>query len=339
MNTIQFAEKGLLPYWLIRYGIRKRLQKKLEFEKSNANLRQAALVDMLRETAIAENTREANEQHYEVPTDFFRTILGPHLKYSCGLWDEHTRSLEDAERASLELVAERAQLKNDQSILELGCGWGSFSLWAAKRFPHSSITAVSNSSTQGDYIRRQATRQGLQNLHVITADMNAFEPHEPFDRIVSIEMFEHMRNYEQLLERISHWLQDDGFLFVHIFTHRQFAYTFDAEEKDEWMARHFFTGGVMPSHDLLTHFDKHLKIEERWHLNGLHYSKTLEAWLDQLNKQEEQVRQLFNDCYGSEHATTWIWRWRLFILACSELFAYREGKEWGVSHYRFKKNM
>jgi cyclopropane-fatty-acyl-phospholipid synthase len=324
MNALTLAENGWLPYWLIRFGIRQRLQ-------------QQEIIKILSEAPVAQNTEEANEQHYELPPEFFTTVLGDRLKYSCALWDNDCKSLNDAEIKGLQQVAQRAQLEDGQDVLELGCGWGSFTLWAAENYPNSNFTAVSNSKPQGNFIRSQAKERGLNNITVHTADMNEFQPGATFDRIVSIEMFEHMRNYDVLMERISNWLRDSGLLFVHIFTHKDYAYTYNAENEDEWMARYFFTGGVMPSHSLLTQFDRHLKVDKAWKVNGEHYSKTLEAWLDKFNENEGHVRELFNQCYGEKTANQWMWRWRLFFLACSELFGFKNGQEWGVSHYIFKK--
>ncbi len=337
MNALTLAENGWLPYWLIRFGIRQRLQKKLEEEAQDKERKQQEIIKILSEAPVAQNTEEANEQHYELPPEFFTTVLGDRLKYSCALWDNDCKSLNDAEIKGLQQVAQRAQLEDGQDVLELGCGWGSFTLWAAENYPNSNFTAVSNSKPQGNFIRSQAKERGLNNITVHTADMNEFQPGATFDRIVSIEMFEHMRNYDVLMERISNWLRDSGLLFVHIFTHKDYAYTYNAENEDEWMARYFFTGGVMPSHSLLTQFDRHLKVDKTWKVNGEHYSKTLEAWLDKFNENEGHVRELFNQCYGEKTANQWMWRWRLFFLACSELFGFKNGQEWGVSHYIFKK--
>lgn len=337
MNALTLAENGWLPYWLIRLGIRQRLQKKLEEESQDKAQKQEEIIKLLSQAPVAQNTDAANEQHYELPPEFFTTVLGDRLKYSCAYWGDDCKNLNDAEIRGLKQVAGRAQLEDGQQVLELGCGWGSFTLWAAENFPNSSFTAVSNSTPQGNFIRSQAKERGLNNVTVHTADMNEFQPDGSYDRIVSIEMFEHMRNYDVLMERISTWLKDTGLLFVHIFTHKEYAYTYNAENEDEWMARYFFTGGVMPSHDLLTRFNRNLTVENSWKVNGEHYSKTLEAWLDKFNQNEDRVRTLFNECYGEKIATQWMWRWRLFFLACSELFGFKEGQEWGVSHYTFKK--
>lgn len=337
MNALTLAEKGWIPYWLLRFGIRQRLQNKLQEEARDHLDKQEKVYELLKEAPVAEATDKANEQHYELPPEFFTTVLGNRLKYSSAYWDEDCKDLNEAEEKGLKLVGQRAQLEDGQEVLELGCGWGSFTLWAAENFPHSQFTAVSNSRPQGDFIRKQAELRGLHNIRVITADMNTFEAQGSYDRIVSIEMFEHMRNYEELMRHIASWLKQDGLLFVHIFSHKDYAYTYNAEDENEWMARYFFTGGVMPSHALLTRFDNYLKVEDSWKLNGIHYQKTLEAWLRKFNENEDRVRDLFRKCYGSEQTTTWMWRWRLFFLACSELFGYRSGEEWGVSHYTFRK--
>jgi len=339
INPITWAENGLLPYWLIRFGIRTRLASKLKYESSVAQQTQNSIVKILSEKPIAEDTDKANEQHYELPPDFFKTVLGSHLKYSSAIWSPKCKSLDQSERNALELLSQRAQLANGQRVLDLGCGWGSFSLWAAKRFSKSQFVCVSNSKPQGDFIRSRIKEEGISNLEVHTADMNGFKPEGTFDRIVSVEMFEHMRNYDRLLERISTWLDKDGLMFVHIFTHKDLAYTYNAEDESEWMAQYFFTGGVMPSHKLLTQFDKHLRVTDSWRISGEHYQKTLDAWLEKFDQNKEEIRKIFNECYGKKNTKIWIWRWRLFFLACSELFGYKKGSEWGVSHYVFRKQI
>lgn len=337
MKAVNLAENGFIPTWLIRTGIRMRLKKKLEIEASKPPHAKESLIQFLKESPIAIATDDANEQHYKVPTAFYQHLLGSCMKYSSCYWPEEVTTLDAAEQASLNQVVERAEISNHMKVLELGCGWGSFSLWAAKKFPESNFTAVSNSSTQADHIRKTALERGIDNLVVITENMLHFEPTTPFDRIVSIEMLEHMRNYQQLFSRISSWLNDDGKLFAHVFSHRTYAYLYEAEDESDWMSNYFFTGGVMPSHDLFSKFDDDLKIEQAWRLNGLHYTRTLEAWLEKLNQNEDVVKQIFVDHYGAADANIWINRWRMFVLACSELFAYDKGEQWGVSHYRFVK--
>jgi len=338
MNAINLAENGIIPTWLIRTGIRSRLKRKLEIEFNKPAESKTALIEFLKNSPIAIATDDANLQHYEVPTSFYQYILGPRMKYSSCYWPEGVNSLQAAEEASLQQVVERAEIADNMNVLELGCGWGSFSLWAAEHFPKSRFTAVSNSSTQADHIRAQAAARGIENLEVITKNMVEFDPpNKPYDRIVTIEMLEHMRNYQVLFQRIAGWLKDDGKMFAHVFSHRCYSYLYEAEDESDWMSNYFFTGGIMPSHDLLPSFDDHLKAEQQWRLNGKHYTRTLEAWLDLLNENEKEIINVFKKHYGEEKTRVWINRWRMFILACSELFAYDNGEQWGVSHYLFSK--
>ncbi|NCG09389.1 MAG: methyltransferase domain-containing protein, partial [Verrucomicrobia bacterium] len=276
-----------------------------------------------------------NEQHYEVPTDYFLQALGPHLKYSSAYWNEHCHSLEQAEVEMLTLTCERAELRDGQDILELGCGWGSLSLFMAARYPNARITTVSNSNTQRQHIEEQARLRELPNLKVVTCDINHFHPEQQFDRLVSVEMFEHVRNHRQLFTQIATWLKPAAKVFIHIFAHHTHAFLYEAEHEDDWMSRYFFTGGIMPAADLLPlaaadSFEE----EHRWNVNGCHYQKTLDAWLALHDAKRETVMESLRPCYGSE-TDRWFHRWRLFYLACSELFGYHEGKEWSVMHYRF----
>lgn len=326
-------ERDLVPDAVLRLAIRGLIRDRLREEPHRDK---AAFIEELRRSPVAIHTEAANQQHYEVPPDFFDLVLGPHRKYSCCYWPEGAATLEEAERRSLNLTAERAGVDDGQRILDLGCGWGSFSLYAAQRFPHAEITGVSNSRPQREFIEAQARVRGLTNLRIVTADMNSFAPDGRFDRIVSIEMFEHMRNYQELLRRIRAWLEADGRLFVHIFSHKQFVYPFETRGPDDWMAEHFFTGGIMPSDDLLSHFDQDLRIEDHWTLDGSHYQKTARAWLANLDHQRERVLALFRRTYGPDDALRWLVRWRVFFLAVEELWACRGGQEWIVSHYRFR---
>jgi cyclopropane-fatty-acyl-phospholipid synthase len=337
MNAVKYAERGFLPMWLIRIGIRQRLRKRLEMEAGTDSEKKQHFINLLKNSPIAIATDAANEQHYELPSEFFELFMGEHMKYSSGYWPQDNMTLDESEEAALSLVAERSQLAPGQKVLELGCGWGSFSLWAAAKYPTSSFLAVSNSRSQAEYIRNKAESNDIHNLEVVTADMNDFAAPGLYDRVVSIEMFEHMRNYEKLLEKVAKWMNKNALLFVHIFSHKDHAYSYESADKDDWMANYFFTGGIMPSHDLLSYFDKDLKITQSWLLNGRHYHKTLESWLDRFNQALDDIRKIFGETYGQKNADVWIWRWRLFFLACSELFAINEGNEWGVSHYLLRK--
>ena len=335
--------KDILPDFLIRYGIRQRLKETLSpFEKLDSEGRQKILIEHikdLKKSPIAIATDEANEQHYELPTLFFRRCLGPNMKYSSGYWDSGVTDIKISEERMLDLTCERADLKDGQRILELGCGWGSLTLWMGKEFPNSKITAVSNSRTQKEYIDTQAKERGLTNIEIKTVNMIDYqgEGAEEFDRVVSVEMFEHMKNYQLLLERVSSWLKPGGALFVHIFTHREYAYHYEAKNEDDWMARFFFTGGQMPSDDLLLYFQDYLKIEDHWQVSGQHYEKTSNAWLALMDEHADELKPLIAETYGKEEATKWWVWWRCFYMACAELWGFKNGEEWIVSHYRFRK--
>ena len=281
---------------------------------------------------IAEHTAAANDQHYELPAGFFERVLGPHLKYSCGLYAHPADSLADGEERALAETAVHAGLRDGQDILELGCGWGSLSLWMARALPAARITAVSNSASQGAFIRARAKAEGLRNLVVVTADMNDFQPDRPFDRIVSVEMFEHMANWRALLSRCHGWLRPDGRMFVHVFTHRTTPYRFDAEDEADWIGKYFFTGGLMPSHGLMRQFPELFAVEADWRWSGDHYQRTAQDWLANYDRRRAEIRPILEDVYGAD-ATLWGRRWRLFFLATAGLFGHRGGRDWGVSHY------
>lgn len=328
-------ESGMIPDFLIRFFIRRRLSHKLKEAASGPEVKKEVLCAMS-QGPLAVHTQAANEQHYEVPPGFFEAVLGARLKYSCGYWPAGVTSLDASEEAMLELYLERAQIKDGQEILELGCGWGSFSLYLAEKFPNSRILGVSNSNPQREWIQQKALERGLRNLEIRTADMNLFDPAKTFDRIVSIEMFEHMRNYRELLRRVSSWLKPEGKLFVHIFCHKTHAYFFEHSGPNDWMGKYFFTGGVMPSLDIFEHFPQDLRVIQRWTVDGTHYEKTSNLWLAKMDSEEESLRPLFQRVYGAEARRWWVY-WRIFFMACAELFGYHEGQEWFVGHYLMER--
>jgi cyclopropane-fatty-acyl-phospholipid synthase len=341
--SLPLLERNLLPDFLVRYGIRRLLKARLQEENRGSAAAQQQhlmkLIERLRQSPLAINTGDANLQHYELPSAFFEKVLGPHLKYSSCYFRGFDETLGEAEAHMLELTVTRACLKDGERILELGCGWGSLSLWMAKRFPNSQITAVSNSHSQKRFIDARAAALGLKNIEIITSDMNqlAFPDTTQFDRVVSVEMFEHMRNYETLMQRISSWLKPGGSLFVHIFTHKTYAYPFEVRDDSDWMAKHFFTGGIMPSDDLLLYFQKDLKINNHWNVDGGHYSRTSELWLQNMDRQRAQIEPIFAQVYGEDQVTRWWVYWRVFFMSCAELWGYARGLEWRVSHYLFTK--
>ncbi|MBP7369893.1 MAG: class I SAM-dependent methyltransferase [Arenimonas sp.] len=341
MSLLTLAENGSIPDFLIRKGIRKLCQQRLydeaAYDVGQADQRFNALIKQLKESPVAIETQAANEQHYELPTAFFKLCLGARLKYSSAYYPNGTESLDEAEVHMLKLYNERANLQDGQHILELGCGWGSLTLWMAEHYPNSKITAVSNSATQREYINEQCLLRGFSNVTVITKDVNVLDFSEnQFDRCVSVEMFEHMRNYRTLLSSISRWLKPDGKLFVHIFAHRYLMYPFETNGEDNWMGKYFFTGGLMPSADTLLHFSEHLSIEQRWLVPGRHYAQTSNHWLENQDKNSAQILAILQNTYGRANAELWAQRWRMFWMACAELFAFNNGNEWLVAHYLFQ---
>ncbi|OAQ97360.1 hypothetical protein LLEC1_01281 [Akanthomyces lecanii] len=338
MNYDWILDGGYLPHVVIRTGIRRLLRDRLASiqaqSTTEATQDKMNYVAKLRTSPIAIATDTANEQHYEVGTGVLAACLGPRMKYSCCRYPTGKETLAQAEEAMLDEYIIKAQLKDGMQILDLGCGWGSASLYFAEKLPAAKITAFSNSKTQKEHIDGEAKRKGLKKLQVLTGDVvdYEFEP-EQFDRVVSIELFEHMKNYELLMQKVSRALKPGGKLFVHIFAHCTTPYDFE----DGWMATHFFTGGTMPSADLLLYFQRDLALENQWWINGSHYSKTCEDWLSAMTKNKKEIWPHLIETYGEKDAATWFNRWQIFYLACSELFNYAGGDVWGVSHYLFEK--
>ncbi len=348
--AIQLAEKGLVPDSIIRQGIRQLSQARLNEICAN-NCEAGAQIETDFITAmnlapIALVPELANEQHYEVPANFFHLCLGKHRKYSSCFWLADTKSLDEAEANALQLSAEHADLQDGQHILELGCGWGSLTLWMATHYPNSKITGVSNSNSQREYIMQTAKERGLNNVTIITCDMNNFNAlelaHTPddnkqFDRVVSVEMFEHMRNHQLLYGKVHDWLVPSGKFFMHIFVHRSTPYAFEVQGDDDWMSEFFFSGGMMPSDDLPLRFQEKLKLKQRWRWDGTHYEKTANAWLANMDAAQNEITQILENTYGERDTTKWRNRWRIFYMACAELFGYDNGQEWWVTHYQFER--
>ena len=339
-KVISLIERGWVPDSLIRTGIRQLLRKRLSEEKIIFNKKDhiSNFVGALCARPIAVETSKANDQHYELPPSFFNLVLGKYNKYSSCYWGDGATTLDEAEASSLKITCDRAELSDDMDILELGCGWGSLSLWMAEKYPNSRITSISNSNQQREFIDRAAQLKNLNNLTVVTCDMNNFNANMKYDRIVSVEMFEHMQNYERLMENISSWLKPNGKLFVHIFCHQKFAYFFSTEGSDNWMGRYFFTGGLMPSEDLLLKFQNKLSIDKQWRWNGRHYKQTSNAWLKNMDREKNKILPILEQVYGLKERNTWFQRWRIFFMSCAELFGYNRGYQWFVAHYLFKKS-
>ena len=339
--AIQLAEAGKLPDVLVRKGIRQLVDKRLqEIKADNCETGMADLTTFIKAmnaANIAQVPELANAQHYEVPAEFFHLCLGAQRKYSSCFWMQDTQNLDEAEVLALIQTCDHADIQDGQHILELGCGWGSLSLWMAERYPKSTITGVSNSNSQREYIMAAAKARGLSNLTIITADMNNFEAPSTYDRIVSVEMFEHMRNWQVLYGKVASWLKPKGKFFKHIFAHRNTPYLFEVQADDDWMSQFFFSGGMMPSDDLPLHFQDNLKLTQRWRWDGSHYEKTANAWLKNMDENAKQITPILAATYGKNNIEMWRNRWRMFYMACAELFGYNHGQEWWVTHYLFEK--
>ncbi|MDY0746049.1 cyclopropane-fatty-acyl-phospholipid synthase family protein [Paucibacter sp. R3-3] len=340
-RAIHWVEQGLVPDGAVRLGIRRLLRQRLAELHSGDAEAGAWITDAffaaLTEAPLAPLPEKANEQHYELPAEFFGAVLGTHRKYSCCWWPEGVDTLEQAEAAALAATCERAGLADGQHILELGCGWGSLSLWMAERYPNARITALSNSHSQRAYITGEAAARGLTNLEVLTQDFNHFSTDARFDRIVSVEMFEHLRNWPLAFARVAGWLRPGGRFFMHVFAHREAPYAFEPRDASDWMSRHFFSGGMMPSDDLALRCQDDVRLLRQWRWDGCHYARTSAAWLTRMDAQRDELMPLFVSIYGGSEASMWWMRWRLFFLSVEELFAYAEGGQWWVSHYLFEK--
>lgn len=339
-KSLKFIESGKVPDPVIRAGIRalskKRLEQEGRYQPELGAMRYMQVLNSLKHSAIAIETDKANEQHYELPTAFFQAVLGKRLKYSASLFEHAHTSLNEAEEAALRTYCQRAALQDGQTILEIGCGWGSLSLYMAEHYPNANITVVSNSNTQREYIQEQAQLKGFNNLTVITCDVNVLSLEESsFDRVVSVEMFEHVRNYQKLFENISKWLKSDGLLWCHIFCHRFLHYPFEVKNDFDWMSRYFFTGGLMPATSTFLHFQDHLQLEQHWQWSGQAYERTANAWLENMDQKQAELQPLFAETYGQD-AGIWWQRWRIFFMACAELFGYDHGREWVIGHFLFK---
>ncbi len=339
--ALNWTEQGFVPDSMVRAGIRRLLRQRLAaIQAHDVEAAAARTEDFVREMAhapIALLPEKANEQHYEVPAEFYQHALGERRKYSCCYWPAGVTTLDQAEAAALRLTCERAELHDGMKILELGCGWGSLTLWIAEHYPGSRITAVSNSNSQREFILTEAARRALSNISVVTRDMNQFDTEAHFDRIVSVEMFEHMRNWQELFARVHRWLKSGGRFFMHVFVHRAVPYAFETRGASDWMSEYFFSGGMMPSDDLALRLQEQLRLLHRWRWSGQHYQKTAEAWLIKLDARHDLVVPILVAAYGAQAADRWLQRWRLFFMACAELFGHNHGQEWWVSHYLFER--
>lgn len=340
-GMLKLIELGFVPDFITRIGIRHLLSMRLQdatLGTDTVQQRKMDFVNELKTMPIAVLTEKANEQHYELPTEYFDKVLGRWKKYSSCLYRDVRDDLDTAEENMLELYCDKLKIQDGMKILDVGGGWGSFTLFAATKYPGCSFTLVSNSRTQKIYVDGAAAKAGLSNVAVITADMNTFTTTTLYDRAVSIECFEHMKNYKRLLKHVSTWLKPDGLFFCHVFCHKTLAYHFEDNGDEDWMTRYFFSGGTMPSLDLFLYFQEDLAVDSVSYVNGMHYSRSLEMWLEKHDACKKQLAPMFKDVYGAE-SQKWFVYWRLFYLACSELFNYSKGEEWGLAHYTFRKRV
>ena len=331
--------RGLIPDWILRRGVRSQGKERLNMmNKVDSTKEYSKFIKEASTGNIAVNTDDANNQHYEVDSEFFKYCLGKNLKYSCCFWDENTLDLDAAEDNMLEIYSERAQITDGMNILDIGCGWGSLSLFLAQKYPKSEITGVSNSSSQKIFIDSVASERNISNLNIITRDINDFRTEEKYDRILSIEMFEHTKNTKKLMNLINDWLNPNGLFFMHVFAHKENPYYFDRDQKNAWMAKYFFTGGMMPNHNLFKDLKSNLEYQKSWILSGEHYERTSNAWLDKMDQNKSKILSLFERSNSSSVAKRKFHFWRLFYIACAEIFGYDNGNEWVVSHHLFKKS-
>jgi len=331
--------RGLIPDWILRRGVRSQGKERLNMmNKVDSRKEYSKFINEASTGNIAVNTDDANNQHYEVDSEFFKYCLGKNLKYSCCFWDDGTSDLDAAEDNMLEIYSKRAEITDGMNILDIGCGWGSLSLFLAQKYPKSEITGVSNSSSQKIFIDSEASKRNISNLKIITRDINDFRTEEKYDRILSIEMFEHTKNTKKLMNLINDWLNPNGLFFMHVFAHKENPYYFDRDQKNAWMAKYFFTGGMMPNHNLFKDLKSNLEYQKSWMLSGEHYEKTSNAWLDKMDQNKKEILSLFERSNSSSIAKRKFHFWRLFYIACAEIFGYDNGNEWVVSHHLFKKS-
>ncbi len=338
-SGIQLAEKGYLPDFILKKAIKRILMSRLKEISNERSIKTDAKLDFfekLKNSPIAISTNDANEQHYEVPATFFKYVMSDNLKYSCCWYESESNDLMQAEINMIEKTITRAEISSNQQILDLGCGWGSFTIYAAQKFPESVFTCISNSSDQIEFIKQEAKKKNLKNILPQKQDINNLSFKHKFDRIVSVEMFEHVRNYKKLLNNLKNLMNSEGKLFIHIFNHKEHSYPYEIRGDSDWMSKYFFTGGIMPSADIFDFFNDDFFVTKYWKVDGIHYAKTCRHWLQNHYANKTKIIDLFNAHY--DDANKWYQRWRLFFLACEMLFAHDQGNEWFVSHYLLEQN-